>query len=40
MRIDAPAGDLARMEGVVVEHLGRFAFREALDVRWTPVAAP
>ena len=40
LRIDAHADDLARMESVVVEHLGRFAFREALDIRWTPVTAP
>ena len=40
LRIDAAPDDLARMEGVVAEHLGRFAFREELDIRWTQVTAP
>jgi hypothetical protein len=28
------AGVLDRMEGVVVEHLGRFSFREPLTIDW------
>ncbi|MEW6644385.1 MAG: DUF2218 domain-containing protein [Pseudomonadota bacterium] len=37
MRIEATdAETLARMEGVVVEHLKRFSFREDLgDIHWT-----
>ncbi|WP_315832846.1 DUF2218 domain-containing protein [Bradyrhizobium prioriisuperbiae] len=37
MRIEAADAEvLARMEGVVVEHLKRFSFREDLgEIRWT-----
>lgn len=40
MRIETADQDaLARLEGVVVEHLKRFAFREDLgDIRWTRTA--
>jgi hypothetical protein len=31
----ADAGDLERMQGVVADHLKRFAFREELDIIWT-----
>lgn len=36
LRLDVPhAGDLERMQGVVAEHLDRFAFREGpLTVDW------
>ncbi len=36
VRVEAPADDLARMEKVVAKHLLRFAFREELDISWTP----
>lgn len=35
MRLEAPPGEIARMEEVVANHLVRFAFRETLDIRWT-----
>jgi uncharacterized protein len=31
----ADAGNLERMQGVVADHLKRFAFREELDIVWT-----
>jgi uncharacterized protein len=39
LRVEAPDTEaLAPLEGVVIDHLKRFAFREELgDVRWTPV---
>lgn len=37
LRVEAPARDAAgRLAGVVEEHLRRFAFRETLDVAWSP----
>lgn len=38
--VDVPeAGDLPRLQEVVIEHLKRFAFREDLgEAVWTPVA--
>ncbi len=33
------AATLARLSGVVTEHLQRFSFREALEVRWVDDAA-
>ncbi len=36
MTLTAAPDRLAHMEGVVARHLERFAFREALDIRWTP----
>ncbi len=30
---------LPRMSGVVADHLKRFAFREDLDVAWSPIAS-
>jgi hypothetical protein len=32
----ATADDLSRLEDVVARHLVRFAFREELEVAWTP----
>jgi hypothetical protein len=36
LRLTADPGDLERMEGVVAEHLKRFAFRETLTFDWKP----
>ncbi|QXQ08324.1 DUF2218 domain-containing protein [Sphingosinicellaceae bacterium] len=37
LTLSAPAaGDVARMESVVADHLKRFAFREELAVDWQP----
>ncbi len=38
MRLEAAPGEIARMEEVVTKHLERFAFREALDIRWARAA--
>ena len=39
MILDVEDGErLTVLEGVVAEHLKRFAFREELDVQWTKVA--
>jgi uncharacterized protein len=35
----ADAADLERMQGVVADHLKRFAFREELEIIWTAQAA-
>jgi len=34
------SADLTSMQGVVAEHLSRFAFREALSIDWTPGKGP
>jgi hypothetical protein len=36
LRLTAEPADLERMEGVVADHLQRFAFRETLAFDWTP----
>ncbi|MBX9456984.1 MAG: DUF2218 domain-containing protein [Rhizobium sp.] len=38
LKLQAPEDTLARMEGVVADHLNRFAFREALAFDWTKAA--
>lgn len=39
LALDAPADQQLRMQGVVIEHLRRFAFRETLpDPDWSPAA--
>ena len=38
LQLDAAADQLARMEGVVAEHLQRFAFKEDLRFDWVEVA--
>ena len=36
LRLTAEPADLERMEGVVADHLRRFAFREELTFDWRP----
>lgn len=38
LKLDAPDESLARMEGVVADHLNRFAFRETLVFAWSKAA--
>jgi hypothetical protein len=38
LTLEADEATLARMQGVVEEHVRRFAFRETLEFTWTPVA--
>ena len=38
LKLDAPEDALMRMEGVVADHLKRFAFREELVFDWAKVA--
>jgi hypothetical protein len=38
LRLTADETQLTRMEGVVAEHLQRFAFKETLAFDWTPQA--
>ncbi len=35
LQLEAPADQIERMEGVVAEHLQRFAFREELQIDWS-----
>lgn len=38
LKLDAPDDNLERMEGVVADHLKRFAFREELTFDWAKAA--
>jgi len=38
LTVEVEAGELARMEQVVADHILRFAFREELAFEWKPVA--
>lgn len=38
LKLDAPEDSLQRMEGVVADHLKRFAFREELVFDWAKAA--
>lgn len=38
LKLDAPDDNLERMEGVVADHLKRFAFREDLSFDWAKAA--
>ena len=38
LKLEAPDDSLARMEGVVADHLKRFAFREELVFDWAKAA--
>lgn len=38
LKLDAPEDNLTRMEGVVADHLKRFAFREELVFDWAKAA--
>ena len=38
LKLDAPEDSLDRMEGVVADHLKRFAFREELVFDWAKAA--
>lgn len=38
LQLDAPEDNLERMEGVVADHLERFAFREELTFPWARTA--
>lgn len=36
LTVEVEAGDLLRLEQVVVDHIARFAFREELEFDWAP----